>query len=266
MFAPSACADGAPPRMVQPTPAEPTAPTPDAGAVAGRPPRPVPPEPTAEFPYSNTFAGYIDAFRDENVDEDWAKPIEATLRSQLTTLDPNVARVRLVECRCGLCLLSYIVAPGGEVGSPQPGVDLPAVRWSGYEKLMRRERADGWTEILVMLGRHPKDSFASSPRVRSTDSPWLDPACADAIPFSPAWLNSSRSNWTGIGINRMYLAMASERVCPCLCGKVQPNAHPGCRYHSDGFVYCGLTKFTPRGLPIIEGEWSCKRTEPSVGQ
>ncbi|MCL4751865.1 MAG: hypothetical protein KJ015_17015, partial [Myxococcales bacterium] len=115
-------------------------------------------------------------------------------------------------------------------------------------------------------GRHSKDSLSSYPRVRSTDSPWDDPACAGAIPFAPAWLNSSRFNWTGIGINRMYLAMASERVCPCLCGKVQPNAHPGCRYHSDGFVYCGLTKFTPRGLPIIEGEWSCKRTEPSVGQ
>lgn len=260
------CADGAPPRIVRPTPTAPTTPTPDAGAVAQRPQRPMPPEPTAEFPYVGIFNGYVQAFREEQVDEEWAKATEATLKNQLTALDPNVVRVRLLECRCGLCALGYIIAPGGEGANPQPGVDLPAVRWSGYEKHMRGLRADGWVEVLGLLGRHPKDSTASSPRVRSSDSPWLDPACEGARPFPPTWDTGGKLNWSGVGINRMYLSMASDKVCPCLCGKVQPNAHPGCRYHSDGFVYCGLTKFTPRGLPIIEGDWSCKRTEPGASQ
>ncbi|GMV27785.1 MAG: hypothetical protein AMXMBFR58_38160 [Phycisphaerae bacterium] len=222
----------------------------------------MPPEPTDEFPYVGIFHGYVEAFRAEEIDVGWAKPTETTLKAQLTELDPNVVRVRLLECRCGLCMLGFIIAPAGEGPTPQPGVDYPAVRWSGYEKHLRGMRADQWGEGLVILGRHPKDSPASSPRVRSTDSPWLDPACEGAMPFPPTWRTGGKFNWTGIGINRMYLApmpMPAERVCPCLCGKVQPNAPLGCRYQSDHFVYCGLTKFTSGGLPIIEGDWSCKQ-------
>lgn len=261
------CADGAPPRIVRPTPTAPTAASSDAGAVAQRPRRAVPAEPTDEFPYVGIFDGYVQAFREEQVDEEWAKRTEATLKSQLTALDPNVVRVRLLECRCGLCVLGYIIAPGGEGPDPQPGVDLPAVRWSGYEKHMRGSRADGWVEVLALLGRHPSDSPRSSPQVRSTDSPWEDPACKGSVSFSPAWGSSGTGlNWSGFGINRMYLTMATEKVCPCLCGKLRSDARPACLYRSGGHVFCRLTSFTPRGLPIIEGDWSCKQTDAGTPQ
>ncbi|GMV27784.1 MAG: hypothetical protein AMXMBFR58_38150 [Phycisphaerae bacterium] len=227
----------------------------------------MPPEPTDEFPYVGIFHGYVEAFRAEEIDEAWAKPTETTLKAQLTELDPNVVRVRLLECRCGLCMLGFIIAPGGEGPNPQPGVDYPTVRWSGYEKHQRGMRADQWGEGLVILGRHPKDSPTSSPRIRSTDSPWTDPACEGAIPFPPIWETwgrGNKSNWTGIGINRMYLAMASEKVCPCLCGKLRSDSRAACLYRSGGHVFCPLRSFTERGVPIIEGDWSCKRTQPSA--
>ncbi|MCK6537584.1 MAG: hypothetical protein L6Q84_31825 [Polyangiaceae bacterium] len=229
----------------------------------------MPPPPTDEYPYVGIFNGYVDAFRLEEIDEAWAKPTEATLKAQLADLDPNVVRVRLLECRCGLCMLGFIIAPGGEGPNPQPGVDYPAVRWSGYEKHMRGMRADQWAEGLAFLGRHPKDSPTASPRVRSTDSPWTDPGCEGAIPFPPTWETDGRYNWTGIGINRMYLAplpMPAERVCPCLCGKLRSDARPACLYQSGGFVFCRLRSYTDRGLPIIDGDWSCKRAEPSASR
>lgn len=238
----------------------PRAAPPDAGSPVGRKPRPVPSPPTDEFPYVGIFHGYVEAFRAEEVDEAWAKPTEATLKAQLTELDPNVVRVRLLECRCGLCMLGFIIAPGGEGQSPQPGVDYPAVRWSGYEKHMRGMRADGWAEGLAFLGRHPKDSPTSTPRVLSTDTPWTDPACRGSVPFSPAWVSSGAGrNWSGFGINRMFLAMPTEKVCPCLCGKLRSDARPACLYRSGGHVFCDLTSLTEHGVPIIAGDWSCQK-------
>ncbi len=263
----AACAVGAAPRPRPSAPSPPSAP--DAGPPVKRKPRPVPPPPTDEYPYVGIFNGYVEAFRREEMDEAWAKPTKTILKEQLTDLDPNVVRVRLLECRCGLCMLGFIIAPGGEGPNPQPGVDYPAVRWSGYEKHMRGMRADQWAEGLVFLGRHPKDSPTSSPRVRSTDSPWTDPACELAIPFPPTWETDGRSSWTGIGINRMYLApmpMPAKRVCPCLCGKLRLDSSGACKYQTGGSVYCPLSSFTERGLPIIDGDWSCKRTEPSTSR
>ncbi len=256
----SACAGGATPRGARPLVPPPAPTVPPPPVVAKREPRPTPTPPTDEFPYVGIFNGYVQAFREEQIDDEWVKPTEATLRSQLTELDPNVVRVPLVECRCGLCMLGYIIAPAGEGRNPQPGVDLPAVRWSGYEKHMRGMRADGWAEGLAFLGRHPKDSPSSSPRVRSTDSPWNDPGCAGARPFPPTWEGISRSNWSGIGINRMYLP---EKGCPCLCGKLNSDARPGCWFQSGGFVFCGELSFTDRGIPKIAGDWSCQSSSPA---
>lgn len=264
----AACAVGAAPRPRPSAPSPPSAP--DAGPPVARKPRPVPPPPTDEYPYVGIFNGYVEAFRWEEIDEAWAKPTEATLRAQLTDLDPSVVRVRLLECRCGLCMLGFIIAPGGEGPNPQPGVDYPAVRWSGYEKHMRGMRADQWAEGLAFLGRHPKDSPTASPRVRSTDSPWTDPACEGATPFPPTWETEGRlNNWTGIGTNRMHVGrmrMPAQRVCSCLCGKLRSDARPACLYESGGRVYCPLRSFTDRGLPIIDGDWSCKRAEPSANR
>ncbi len=85
-----------------------------------------PAAPTNEFPDVGIFNGYVRAFRKEQIDDEWAKPTEATLGSRLTELDPNVVRGPLLERRCGLCVLGYIIAAAEEGRNPQPGVDLPA--------------------------------------------------------------------------------------------------------------------------------------------
>lgn len=237
----------------------------DAGAPVARIPAPTPPQPPGKYPVDAALVSYLEGFREEKIDGTWASEAEAAIRAQLTRLDPNVVRVRLVECRCSACMLGFILAPGAELRDVQPGVDYPSVRWSAFEKHWRGSTSTGWTDGLIFLARHPKDSVSASVRVHSADDPWADPACTGAFPFPPTWDTQQGLKWAGVGGNRMVLAIPSARVCSCICGKVATDGGGrSCFQQSRGRVYCAPMATTSHNVPIIEGEWSCERTAPDA--
>jgi hypothetical protein len=262
----AACAGGTVPRNARPGPQPADAGTMDAHAPAATAPLPAAdlPPPLDEYPLGYRLRSYLEGFREEAVDVVWAAETAAVIRKRLLTLDRNVVRARLLECRCSACMLGF-VATDAAWRDAEPMVDYPYVRWSGYEKHYRDPRPDGWWEGLIFLGRHPKDSPASAPRVRSYDAPWTDPACNGAFPYSPTWDSMARFPYSGVAINRMFLG-EGRMNCACICGKIRTTDLSGCMLNGANSVSCRVKSATKHDLPVIEGDWSCPRAAPSGTQ
>jgi hypothetical protein len=248
--------------------------------------RPPPPTSSDDFPAWPVHAQRIDQFRREGVDSEWAPVTEAAIKEQLAGLSDYV-RVRLLECRCGGCMLGFLRWFKLEHTTDE---DMPQVRWAGLEQhwnadLERKNhpkyvdggiepdqfvRGDGWQEELHFFVRHPRDATSASPRVRSHESPLMDPNCARGSVARP------QPGWgfthTGRGVNTLWFVdrRYHQDVCSCACGKGRLDTPPNrCRDiwsgTDSGYHYCALAPpLTKLGVMRVEGLWSCERSPASA--